>query len=278
MFCFFVDLLTVQLFSLNLQTNESEEFSAKMTTTHSAGEWNFIVICKLELCEFVESSWVLHCPARLLVSSLFVWLCATSSHSVLMQTLRSNTQRCSKPHPSFSHTNYNYVIRFTNKQHTHSHTTSLGLAVILSKLWGDEKTFNLVIINLESIKVSCNHLFSCKCLSNKDIRWERDEGDTMSTLVCVLQRTKQEKEIVPNERQKVPLSLSGDLKLVKSMSEIQAHKLDMELFHSHDWTPDIYPQSLRVMEPVCPSCAVTLWPPSSHPAYHCCIRGRQISR
>lgn len=62
------------------------------------------------------------------------------------------------------------------------------------------------------------------------------------------------------ERQKVPLGPSSDLAPVKSISVTPAHKLDVELFHSHDWAADIYPQSHRVMEPVCPSCTVILWP------------------
>lgn len=43
------------------------------------------------------------------------------------------------------------------------------------------------------------------------------------------------------ERQKVPLSLSCDLAPVRSISVTPDHRLDMELFYSHDWASDIYP-------------------------------------
>lgn len=75
-------------------------------------------------------------------------------------------------------------------------------------------------------------------------------------------------EIVLDERStKSPLVLLSDLALVKSILVTPAHKLDMEQFHSHDWAADIYPQSHRIMELVCPNSMVQLWPLSSHPSY-----------
>ncbi len=78
------------------------------------------------------------------------------------------------------------------------------------------------------------------------------------------------------QRQKVPLEPSSDLAPAKFISVTPVHRLDMELFNSHDWAADIYPQSHRVMEPVCPSCTVILWPFTSCLNDHCYIRGEQL--
>lgn len=100
--------------------------------------------------------------------------CVSQTPTVLMQA--SHMWRRSKPLPSFSHTNCNYVIRFTNNQHTEPLIIFLlGLTVILSKLSILERRFSLTTINSDSIKVSYNHSLSSKCLSCRDMQWEQEE-------------------------------------------------------------------------------------------------------
>lgn len=163
------------------------------------------------------------------------------------------TQRNTNPHPSFPRPNYNYEITLTNKQHTHI----IGACTYIVRTWGDITSWNN---KPESIKGLGKQLFSRKYFSYKDLQYS---GKKTMRWLCVFCRCiKKRKEIksLLRERQKVPLGPSGDLAPVKSISVTPAHRLDMELFHSHDWAADIYPQSHRVMEPVCPSCAAIVWP------------------
>lgn len=84
---------------------------------------------------------------------------------------------------------------------------------------------------------------------------KRSKKNTVSKFVSTELETGE--EIVLDERStKSPLVLLSDLALVKSILVTPAHKLDMEQFHSHDWAADIYPQSHRIMELVCPNFAL----------------------
>lgn len=101
---------------------------------------------------------------------------------------------------------------------------------------------------------------------------KKSESNTVSESVSAELETGG--ETVPDEEDKVPLGPAADLALVKSISVTLAHNFDMERFLSHDWAADIYPQSHRIVEPVCPSSVVQLWPLSSHPSDRCCIGAR----
>lgn len=127
--------------------------------------------------------------------------------------------------------------------------------------WGDIKSRSN---KTRDIKGLCKHQFSSRYVPYKDMPWDGEWREDSESICVVLQGQGGKK------------SLSVRAVTLYELNPYQKppdHRLDMELFHSHDWAADIYPQSHRVMEPVCPSCAVIVWPFTSCLPDHCCSSG-----
>lgn len=224
--------------------------------------------------------WLSHSTPRF--PALCVAPCVTSSHVLLIQPLHILTNRSADPRPflPFSQTT---IMRLLSQGWTHTHTnihTHTHTQMFQSmqpymylRSWGDTKSWSN---KTRDIKGLCKHQFSSRYVSYKDMQWGGEWREDSESVCVVLQQQTKEPEGGKGDGGKKKKSLSVRAVTLYELNPYQKppdHRLDMELFHSHDWAADIYPQSHRVMEPVCPSCAVIVWPFTSCPPDHCCSSG-----